>query len=314
MAPMIYPIFVLAGPTASGKSALALRMALDRPCVIINADALQLYDALPLLTAQPDQKDKAKVPHRLYGDLPAVGPLCSAGKWRDMAMPLIKNALAQGAAPLIVGGSGLYLKVLLEGLSPMPPIPQEIRDRAMVRRQSVGPDAFFEEVQQRDPAAAALCHAGHTARVVRIWEIWEATGKPLSAWQNASRIKPPADWHFEVTAILPPRESLYTACNARFLAMMEAGALAEAADFEAKVAHGLWSDTAPVARALGLAPLRAHVRGEISCDEAVSRAQTDTRHYAKRQLTWLRTQLRPAPHITVHFVEEAHRTMPALWT
>ncbi|MBL3676417.1 MAG: tRNA (adenosine(37)-N6)-dimethylallyltransferase MiaA [Alphaproteobacteria bacterium] len=292
-------VHVIAGPTGAGKSALALRMASEVGGVIINADALQIYAALPVLTAQPTPEDLAAAPHALYGVLDPAGPPCSAGHWREMALASIAWALAAGAVPIVVGGSGLYLKALMEGLAPIPDIPEAVRACAAAERTRLGPEAFFAEVRRRDPTLAARLHAGHKARVLRAWEVHEATGRPLSVWQTEPPEGPPPHWHFAVTVLAPPRPELYARCDARLLVMLEAGGWAEAARFEADVAAGRLPEGPPSARALGLAPLRAHIRGELGQPEAVARAQADTRHYAKRQGTWLRTQLRPGPRIAL---------------
>lgn len=291
-------IHVIAGPTASGKSARALDLAEELGGVVINADSVQLYDALPILSARPPPGDMARAPHRLYGTQGPNAPL-SAGNWRKAAEPIIAEALAAGAAPIVVGGSGLYLKALLEGLSPIPDVPDGVRAAAAAERERLGPEAFFQALAARDPEGAARLHPGHTARVLRAWEVLEATGRTLTELQAAPPEPPPAHWRFDVTVLMPAREALCARCDARFGQMLEAGALAEAAGFEADVAEGRVREGVPVARTLGLAPLRAHLRGEMGLEAAAAQARADTRRYAKRQVTWLRHQLRAGPRARV---------------
>jgi tRNA dimethylallyltransferase len=297
-------IHVLAGPTASGKSARALALAGRHGgrARIINADSVQLYDALPLLSARPTARDMACAPHALYGVLDPGGPACSAGNWRELALPLIARALADGQAPIVVGGSGLYLAALLHGLSPVPDIPQAVRNEAAARRAALGAEAFFEEVRALDPAAAAPLHPGHSARVLRVWEVRRATGRTLTDWRAAPRDGPPAHWSFAVEVLMPARADLYARCDARFLEMLRGGAWDEARAFEAAVRAGRLPEGCPPSRALGLRELRACVRGEVDEATAIARAQAATRHYAKRQVTWLRHQLRAGPGVDVRIV------------
>jgi len=278
-------VVVVAGPTASGKSALALDLAESFGGVIVNADAMQVYRELEILTARPDAAALARAPHRLYGVLPGVEP-CSAGRWREMALAEIAEALAAGRLPIVVGGTGLYLRALVQGLAPLPPVPAALRRAARQRHRELGGAAFHAALAARDPATAARLKPGDSQRLIRAWEVLEATGRPLAEWQ-AEAPGAAAPYRFLCIALRPPREALYAACDRRFLAMVEAGALDEV---RALLALDLDPEL-PVMKALGVADLAAHLDAALPLESAVARARQATRRYAKRQMTWLRTQL-----------------------
>lgn len=282
---------IIVGPTASGKSSLAMQMAQDKNGVIINADSMQIYDALPILTAQPSNEDKQSIPHRLYGALPPDQP-CSAAQWRGLAIGEIETALTANQTPIIVGGTGLYIGALLYGLSPMPDIPPDIRAQAMALQAAHGNPAFHAELQKIDPVMAACLHPNDTQRLIRAYEVITATGKSLNEWQAAPREAPPDNWHFHITLVLPDRETLYNRCNTRFDWMLENGAIEEAAAFDAP---GAW----PVQNALGYRALKAYTQGHMSLEDATDRAKAETRQYAKRQVTWFRHQIKPASSIDI---------------
>ena len=276
---------VVAGPTASGKSALALELGEAFGGVIINADAMQVYRELEILTARPDAAALARVPHRLYGVLPGAAA-CSAGRWREMALAEVAAALAAGRLPIVVGGTGLYLRALARGLAPLPPVPAALRRAARQRHRELGGAAFHAALAARDPVTAARLDPGDSQRLIRAWEVLEATGRPLAAWQAEDPGAGPP-YRFLCVALRPPREALYAACDRRFLAMIEAGALEEV---RALLALGL-DPALPVMKALGVADLAAHLNAALPLESAVARARQATRRYAKRQMTWLRTQL-----------------------
>lgn len=282
-------VVVVAGPTASGKSALATRVAETFGGVVINADSMQVYRSLRIVTARPAPEDEARVPHRLYGVMAPVES-CSAGRWLTLAAQEIEIAWAGGRLPVVTGGTGLYLKVLMEGLSPMPHVPQAIRTKANALYAHLGPMAFHAEVAKRDPAAARRLPPTDRQRLVRAYEMVEATGRPLSQWQVENRPRPPLAAKFSTLVLMPGREALNAACDGRFLTMMEQGALDEV---RALLALGL-DPGQSVLKALGVPELSAHLRGETSLDEAVAAAQRSTRNFAKRQITWFRHQLRDA--------------------
>lgn len=286
-----HTILIVAGPTASGKSARAIEIARQRNGVIINCDSMQVYDALPVLTAQPPAGDLEKAPHRLYSALHPNDP-CSAGTWRQMVDPVITEVLNAGKTPMIVGGSGLYIKALTEGLSPIPDVPDEIRRKAVALQKELGNPAFHEELARRDPVMAARFHPFHTARLVRAWEVLEATGKSLAEWQKGDRLAPPDDWNFEIEIIIPERSVLHQRCNDRFLWMMDNGAPEEVKAFSKRVESGEIKTGIPVLKALGYKQLLGWINGELNREQAVEQAQAKTRQYAKQQVTWFRNQLK----------------------
>ncbi|MCC6598022.1 MAG: tRNA (adenosine(37)-N6)-dimethylallyltransferase MiaA [Alphaproteobacteria bacterium] len=283
-------IHIVAGPTASGKSAKALALAQALDGVIINCDSLQIYDALPLLTAQPSAQEQKATQHRLYSVL-HPNAVCSAGNWREMVIPEIEGVLAAGKVPIVCGGTGLYIKTLIEGLSPMPDVPDAIRAEAVDLQKNLGNPAFYAALQACDPVMAERLHPFHTARLVRAYEVMAATGKSLAAWQDIPREGPPAHWHFEIHKIMPEREESKSRCDARFEWMLENGALDEVEALDRRLVAGEVHENVPVTKALGFKPLRAYLRGEMSRAEAVERAKVETRRYAKRQVTWFRHQL-----------------------
>lgn len=285
-------IKIIAGPTASGKSALAIDTARGCDGVIINADALQVYDALPILTARPGNADLQAAPHRLYGVIPPT-EICSATRWTDLAVVAIKQTLSEGRTPMLVGGTGLYLKTLMEGLSPVPAVPAEIRELMIERQRALGNPAFHAAFSEHDPVMAARLHPNDTQRLIRAWEVLEASGASLASWQAQPPRPPVPEWTYDVLILDPPRDVLYDRCNRRFLMMMEQGALDEVQAYDGQMAQGAALAAGGVTQALGFWPLRAFLHGECRREDAVAQAQTDTRQYAKRQVTWLKNQVKP---------------------
>ena len=283
-------IHIIAGPTASGKSAKAMEMAAQLNGVIINCDSQQIYDGLPLLSAQPSAEDLNAIDHRLYATL-HPNDVCSAGNYREIAEPVIEEVINEGRTPIICGGTGLYIKALMEGLSPIPDIPMEIRDNVVTRYEEIGAQEFYKELEARDPIMATRFHVNHKARIIRAMEVLEATGKSLAEWQEMERLAPPAHWTFKVHKVLPERETLYARCNERFEWMIENGAIEETAEFTKRLENGDVKEGVPLCKALGFKQLRAHLSGELSLEDATEIAQGITRRYAKRQVTWFRNQL-----------------------
>jgi tRNA dimethylallyltransferase len=283
-------IHIIAGPTASGKSAKAIELAQALNGVIINCDSMQLYDDLPILSAQPSAQDAQNVPHLLYAIL-HPNDVCSAGNYREMVEPVIEEVLQNGQIPIICGGTGLYIKSIMDGLSPVPDIPQEVRDAAVAMQKKLGNPGFHKALQKRDPIMAERFHAHHTARLIRAWEVLDATGKSLAEWQEEPRIPPPSHWTFEVHKIMPERETLRDRCDERFLWMVENGALEEVEAFQSRIESGEVRDDVPLTKALGFKNLRDYIQGKLSRDEAIEKSQAETRQYAKRQSTWFRNQL-----------------------
>lgn len=287
---------VVIGPTASGKSALAVNRALQDNGTIINADAMQCYAALPILTAQPTQAERKGIPHTLYGVLDA-GVQMSAADWVAMASAEIEKAHASGRTPYLVGGTGMYIKALMEGLSPMPDIPEETRTQVRARLEAEGLPEIYADLQSRDPAMASRLKAGDRQRVLRAMEVLEATGKSLAEWQAIPLKAPPAHWRFHVIAINPPREVLETKIRKRLDLMLEAGALDEVRKLSEAIDAGIVPQTAFVTVAHGFKHFRNVLKNEMSLEEAIEETAIETRQYTKRQRTWLRHQLSPDEHI-----------------
>ncbi|MCC6914134.1 MAG: tRNA (adenosine(37)-N6)-dimethylallyltransferase MiaA [Rhodospirillaceae bacterium] len=284
MAHGLSKVIVVAGPTATGKTDLALALAEEFAGVVINADSQQRYSDFPILTAQPRAADRARIPHRLFGDLVAddVG---NAVEWAAKAAAEIQAAWDQKRAPIVVGGTGLYLRVLMQGVADVPPIPGEVREAGRALLADMGNEAFHRLLGERDPVSAARIPVGNTQRLARAWEVVEATGTPLPIWQEAPT-QPAIKAAFFSVLIMPPREEIVAACAARFAAMLEAGALAEV---EAARAKGI-SGTAPAMNALGARELSDFLAGRLDREGAVRGAEIATRQYAKRQATWFRNQ------------------------
>ena len=279
-------VIIVAGPTASGKSALALELAAVLVGTIINADSQQIYRDLDILSARPDAAAMRRVPHRLYGFLDAA-ERGSVGRWRALALAEIAAAQVRGSLPFLVGGTGLYLRTLQQGLAAVPPIPAAIRAEAAMLHDELGGTAFRERLMALDPAAASRLPRGDRQRLLRAWEVVRATGLPLGEWQRGAA--GPLPYRFATILMMPPREALYAACDARFDAMIADGAVEEAA---ALAARGLAPDL-PAMKAVGVPELLRHLRGETSLAGALAAGQRATRRYAKRQLTWFRHQIVP---------------------
>ncbi len=270
--------------------------------MVINADALQCYRDLEILTARPDAAAQARAPYSLYGFLDAA-ERGSAGMWRDRALGEIAAAAAVGRLPIVVGGTGLYLRALQHGLAPFPEIPERVRDEAAALHRELGGALFRERLAVLDPVSARRLHSGDTQRLVRAYAVVRATGIPICAWQDRLHCTPSC--HFATILIMPPRNRLYAACDARFAAMIARGAVAEA---EALAKRGLDPDL-PAMKAVGLPELLRHLRGEMILADAIVAAQRATRRYAKRQMTWFRHQLQPDLLLDEQFSESLlHRS------
>ena len=278
------PVIVIAGPTASGKSALALELAAALHGTIINADSLQCYRDLRILSARPDAAAMEGVPHRLYGFLDAA-ERGSVGRWWALALDELAAAHAAGRLPIVVGGTGLYLRALQHGLARVPPIPVAIRAEAAELYRTLGGAGLRERLAALDPAGAARLPPGDRQRLVRAFEVVRATGVPLGEWQARTATASPH--RFASVLLAPPREAVYAACDARFRAMIAKGGLDEAAALRSR---GL-DPTLPAMKAVGVPELLRHLRGETGLDEAIASAQRATRRYAKRQMTWFRHQM-----------------------
>lgn len=290
---------LLTGPTGGGKSVLALEIAELIGGAIVNADSMQVYRDLSVLSARPNAEDQARVPHHLYGVI-APGDRCSVGRWLRMVGPVLTELRAAGRTPVFVGGTGLYLKALTEGLAPVPEIPPEVKARAAELATTLEPAEFHRRLAERDPEMAARLNPSDVQRVRRAWEVIEATGVSLAQWQAGDHTRPLIPVGNTLRLILdPPRETVYARCDARFDAMIEAGAVAEV---EALKALGLAPEL-PIMKALGVPELGACLAGELSFEHAVERAKTATRRYAKRQSTWFRHQMPGWRRIDAQYLE-----------
>lgn len=275
------PLALIAGPTASGKSALALALAECTGGVIVNADSAQIYRDLPLLSAAPTAEERRRAEHRLYAVRDGDDP-CSAADWARLAKAEIADIHSSGRLPILVGGTGLYLRTLLEGIAPVPTIDRRVRDR--VRTRPV--DDNRAELEKVDPAAAERLHSGDSTRIARALEVVLSTGRPLADWQGRREGGIGASIDLKPLVLLPPREWLYERCDRRFEEMVEAGAVDEV---KALLAREL-DPSLPVMRAIGVREIAAFFSGEIDRDEMIARGQQATRNYAKRQYTWFAHQ------------------------
>jgi tRNA dimethylallyltransferase len=277
---------LIAGPTASGKSALALALAERHGGVIINADSMQVYRDLRTITARPTPAEEARAPHRLYGHVDAAATY-SVGHWINDVARVLDEAAVRGEPPILVGGTGLYFKALTHGLAAVPPIPAQVRVAVRARLAAEGAVTLHAELARRDPAGAAALKVGDGVRIVRALEVIEATGRPLSAWHRDG-MAPLVDPASAIKIFLAPdRAELKTRIGARFDAMMAAGALDEVRALDARGLDPLQ----PVLKAHGVPWLRRALAGEMPMDEAIEAAKRDTWRYTKRQFTWFRHQL-----------------------
>jgi tRNA dimethylallyltransferase len=277
---------LIAGPTASGKSALALALAERTGGVVINTDSMQVYRDLCIITARPTPQEEARVPHRLYGHVDAAVN-CSAGHWVNDAAAVLAEVRAQHRLPIFTGGSGLYFKALTRGLSAVPPVAAEIRDGVRARLERDGVEALHAELGRRDPASAERLKPRDRTRIARALEVIEATGRSLTDWHRDGLPPLLPQGAFRALFLAPERDALYARIDARFDAMLHAGALEEVAQLGARHLDPLL----PAMKAHGVPALLRHFNGEITLEQAAEIGRADTRHYAKRQFTWFRHQL-----------------------
>lgn len=281
-----YRPILIAGPTASGKSALALRLAARHGGVVINADSMQVYSDLTILTARPSGEECADVPHALFGHVPGTEAY-SVGRWLADVAAVLDDCRRRGRVPIITGGTGLYFKALLEGLSPIPPVPDEVREHWRAEAALIGAAELHRMLAERDPQTAAVLRPSDTQRLTRALEVHAATGRGLSAWQREPG-KPLVDPAAVLRLVIShDRDVLHARADTRFDRMMAQGALDEV---RALSARGYATDL-PVMRALGVAPLIEVLAGRKALDAAVEQAKRDTRQYIRRQLTWQRRNM-----------------------
>jgi len=275
------PVALIAGPTGSGKSALALLLAERTGGAIVNADSAQIYRDLPVLSAAPTKAEQARVEHRLYGAIDGANP-CSAADWAAIARREIADLHVNGRLPILAGGTGLYLRTLLDGIAPVPPIDPNLRQK--VREATV--EENRRQLQELDPHAAERLKPGDTTRIARALEVVLSTGRSLAQWQQERRGGIGDAVALRPLILLPPRDWLYARCDERFAEMFESGAIDEV---EALLARGL-NPNLPVVRAIGVREIAAYLSGDLSREEAIAAGQQATRRYAKRQYTWFARQ------------------------
>jgi tRNA dimethylallyltransferase len=278
------PVHLIAGPTATGKSRLALDLAERLDGVIINADAIQLYADLRVLSARPSPQDEARVPHRLYGVADGADAW-SVGRWARAVEPLLAELADQGRPAIIVGGTGLYFRALVEGLAEIPAVPAAVRAELSIQFDSHGEALFRDRLAAVDPEAARRIESGDRQRLIRALEVHAGTGRSLSAWRaDTHPLLAPGSWTGLV--VEPPRDVLYARCDARFAAMVETGAVEEARTLAER---GLAQDL-PVMKAVGLREILGWLNGDLTREQALALGCQETRRYAKRQMTWFRNQ------------------------
>ncbi len=288
------PALIVAGPTCSGKSALALALAGRFGGTVINADSMQVYRELRVVTARPTPEDEARAPHALYGIRSAAEP-GSAAWWRGAALDAMQRARAVGQLPILCGGTGLYLSALVQGLAPVPEPGEAARSEARALLAAEGPEALHARLAAVDPATAVRLRPSDGQRLARAWEIWRGTGRGLAAWQATAGV--PAPYHFRTIMLDPPRPALRAAAAQRFAAMLDQGAIAEvAALLDLRLDPAL-----PAMRAHGVPELAAFLRHEVSLTEAARLAVLATGRYTKRQATWFRRRP-PAPNAPAHMI------------
>lgn len=282
---------LIAGPTASGKSALAIKLAQAFDGVVINADSMQVYRDLRVITARPTTEDETLAPHRLYGHVDAAINF-SVGRYVTDASAVLE-ALRGKQLPIFVGGTGLYFKALTEGLSDIPTVPDDVREAIRVESEDVETPDLHRILSDRDPQTAATVRPSDRMRTMRALEIFAATGRPLVSFHGDRRPGPLHGLDVLKLFLAPERDVLRRRIDERFIAMMDCGALDEVRHLGARQLDPML----PAMRAHGVPGLLAHLRGEISLAEAITKGQSDTRRYAKRQFTWFRHQLSDWPFV-----------------
>lgn len=291
------PIVCIAGPTASGKSALAVRVAKSVGGEVINADSMQVYGDISVLSARPEEDEMSGVPHHLFGHVKGNAPY-STGHWVREVQPVILDCLARGVVPILTGGTGLYFKSLFDGIADIPQVSPEMEQRVIDEIERAGVDAIRAKCEEIDPSANSKVLGQDPQRLGRIYGVWLQTGVPLSQWQtNTQPIIPKANARLAV--VLPDREQLYAKINSRFDQMVDLGGVEEAKH----VAALGYSPKLPMMKAIGLSHLLRHLSGELSYEVAIDLAKRDSRRLAKRQMTWFRNQTSDWPKLTTQHAQ-----------
>ena len=292
------PIIVVGGPTASGKSSLAMDIAMEFNGVVVNADSMQVYDELRILTARPTTEDERRIEHRLYGVM-APSHSCSVGRWRDLAVREVANVHESGRLPVVVGGTGMYIRALMQGLAAIPAVPPSIRKEVQDLYRKQGGEAALTDLAKVDPETAARLAPGDQQRVVRALEVYRATDRSLSDWLAAGNQGALAHAVFQAITLQPPRDTLYSHIDARFRQMLDDGALDEVKHIRSLDLN----PELPAMKAVGLRELGRYLDGATPLDEAIAAAQQASRNYAKRQLTWFRNQIPEAQSFFAQYSE-----------
>lgn len=279
-------IIIIGGPTASGKTSLSIEVARQLDAVIINADSQQVYQDIPIITAQPTKEEQENIPHKLYSVI-SVMEFFSVAKWLKMAQQEISSALQQDKTPILVGGTGMYIKALIDGISDVPDIDADLRANLRNAAAEKGTEFIYEKLQTKDPDVAKTLNAKDTQRVLRAYEVLQQTGKSISYWH--SKVQEPIfpKEQIKLYFLLPKRQKLYENCNKRFLQMVENGVLDEMKKIDQmQVPNGM-----PAMRAHGLRELILYLNDKMSLEDAIAISQQNTRKYIKRQTTWFRHQM-----------------------
>lgn len=292
------PVVIVAGPTASGKSSMAMDIALEFDGVIVNADSMQVYQELRILTARPDEDDEARIDHRLYGVM-APAQNCSVARWRDLAVREVEQVLQSRRLPIVTGGTGLYIRALMQGLVPIPDVPVEIRNDVQSYYDQHGSEALHAELSQCDPLTAARIASGDRQRLIRAVEVFRATNRPLSSWLASGNQGGLTNAAFLPIVLMPPRAALYERIDARFWQMIDEGAVGEVRQLLELALNPELS----AMKAVGVRELTDHLSGNKSLELAVSGAQQASRNYAKRQSTWFRNQIPEAEGVSAQYSE-----------
>jgi len=280
------PVLIIAGPTASGKSDFALELAKRFEGVVINCDSMQVYHELKVITARPSSVDEGDIPHKLYGIISAADNF-SAGIWRTLAATEIEACWESGKLPIVTGGTGLYIKSLMGGLTEIPSVPKRIREEVIERRGKIGVEAFHDELREFDPISAERLNKSDTQRVIRAYEVYMATKHPLSYWHKQEQSTEPFPAHYQTIIFEPPRDVLYEKCEDRLDLMLKNGALDEV-----RALKDIDLDPrCPAMKALGIPEFLAYLNNKMSLEDALNAAKQSTRRYAKRQTTWFRNQI-----------------------